>query len=130
MLVVGVFRWGARLLATAAAALVIAFVAGEGIGDLRELTDAELGGMGAVFVMLVGTLLGWRWDILGGLLLLAGFGAFMLIERGWPPVPFAAFALAGLLLVVTGVWRRWRKRPGRPAEPGPLPPLARPGPAA
>lgn len=122
MLIIGLFRWGARLLATAAAALFIAFLVTEGTGDVRALTDAELGGLAAVFVMLAGALIGWRWDLWGGLLLLGGYGGFALIRNGWPPVAFSPFALAGVVLLLTGVVRRVRGR--SPAAPAPAEPPA------
>ncbi|HSJ13376.1 MAG TPA: hypothetical protein VK939_03115 [Longimicrobiales bacterium] len=117
MVIITVLRWIARLLASAVAGLLIAFFIDEGVGDPRALTDAELGGLGAVLVMMTGALLGWRWDLLGGTLLLAGYGLLALIEAGWPPLPLAAFGVAGAILVASGLLKKLR-RLRRPAEPG------------
>ena len=46
-------RWIARLLATAAAGLFIAFLVTGNAPDIRDLTDAELFGIGATGVMTV-----------------------------------------------------------------------------
>jgi hypothetical protein len=123
---VWVFRWGARLLALCAAGFFVAFLILEGFGDVRALSDTELGGLGAVLVMLVGTVAAWRWVLSGGLLLLAGYAAFAAAAGGWPPLPFAPFAVAGVVLLLTGILRRFRRRPTtEPAEFAP-----RPGPGA
>lgn len=126
-------RWLGRLAATAMTALFITFLVREGVGDLRELTDQELGEFGAVFVMVVGTLVAWRRDLAGALLLLAGYGAFAWLERGWPPLPFAAYPLAAALLLLSAALRWYRRRhPATPAgDPAadagaPRPPLATP----
>jgi len=119
-------RWTARLAATAVTALFITFVVGEGRPDLRELTDQELLGFGAVFLMVLGTLAGWVRDLPGALLILAGYGAFAAIEGGWPPLPFAVYFGAGILFLLSRVLRlfRRRQRPAEAAAPSPVPPAA------
>jgi hypothetical protein len=113
-------RWTGRLAATAITGLLIAFLVGEGTPEVRELSDSELLGFGALFLMVLGTLVGWVRDLAGGLLLLAGYGAFALVEHGWPPLPFAVFFAAGLLLTASGILRRFRPA-SKPAATAPDP---------
>lgn len=117
-------RWTGRLAATAIAALFIAFLVGEGTPDVRDLTDRELLAFGAVFLMLLGTLAGWARDLPGALLLLGGYGAFAAVERGWPPLPFAIFGAAGVLLLLSRILRLLRPATATTDEP-PAPPPAR-----
>jgi hypothetical protein len=120
-------RWTGRLTATAVTALFITFLVGEGTPDLRELTDYELLGFGAVLLMVLGTLAGWVRDLHGALLILAGYAAFAAIENGWPPLPFAAYLAAGILLLISRALRLFHRggKTAPPAtEPAPLPPAA------
>jgi len=121
-------RWTARLAATAVTALFIAFLIGEGTPNLRELTDRELLGFGALFLMVIGTLAGWVRDLPGALLILAGYGAFAAVENGWPPLPFAVYLAAGLLFLASLVLRLFRRRTSPPADDvsdaAPVPPSA------
>jgi hypothetical protein len=120
-------RWTARMAATAVSALFITFLIGEGKPDLRELTDQELLGFGAVFLMVLGALVGWIRDLPAALLLLAGYAAFAAVENGWPPLPFAAFPVAALLFLLSRLLRLLdRRRPAAQSapEPSPLPPAA------
>jgi len=117
-------RWTGRLAATAITALFITFLVGEGTPDVRELSDRELLAFGAVLLMVAGTLVGWLRDLAGGMLILAGYSAFAAIEKGWPPLPFAVFLAAGILLLLSGLLRRFR--PPRAAEEAadPAPPTS------
>lgn len=127
-------RWLARLAATAITALFITFLVREGAGDPRELTDQEIGGFGALLVMVIGTLVAWRRDLTGALLILAGYAAFAWLERGWPPLPFALYPAAATLLLLSALLRWLRRRrersaqpplvTGRPATPAPPGPTA------
>lgn len=127
-------RWLARLAATALTALFITFLVKEGVGDLRELTDQEIGEFGAVLIMVIGTLVAWRRDLLGAVLLVAGYAAFAWLERGWPPFPFAVYPVAAGLLLISAVLRRLRRAPpgtstaADPTAPAPAVPAAPPGP--
>lgn len=117
-------RWTARLAATAVTALFITFVVGEGRPDLRELSDPELLGFVAVFLMILGTLAGWVRDLPGALLILAGYGAFAAIEHGWPPPAFAPWLIAGLLFLASRLLRLVRR--GARTASGPVRPAVAP----
>lgn len=125
-------RWLARLAATAMTALFITFLVREGAGDPRELTDQEIGEFGALLVMVIGTLIAWRRDLIGALVILAGYGAFAWLEHGWPPLPFAVYPAAAALLLLSALlrWLRRRQAPGS-ASPADQPsPAPRPAPPA
>jgi hypothetical protein len=124
-----VARWLARLAATAITALFITFLVGEGTPDLRDLTDQELAGFGALFLMIIGSVVAWRRDLLGALILIAGYAAFALIESGWPPIPFLVYPLAALLLLISAIIR-WTRRRRQPAAATGTDPLPGPAPAA
>lgn len=118
-------RWTARLAATAITALFVVFLVGEGTPDLRELTDQELLGFGAVLIMVLGTLAGWVRDLPGALLILAGYAAFAAVENGWPPLPFVLYLAAGILLLLSRLLRLIPPRPAAaPAGPSPGRPAA------
>lgn len=127
MRLAALFRWLARLGATAVTGLFITFLVRDGNIDVRELTDAELGGFGALLLMVVGTLLGWRMDLTGGILLLAGYAVFSVLEAGNPPLPFHVYGAAGLLLLLAGiirvfyVWRHLRAKAAPNPAPAPSP---------
>ena len=112
-------RWLARLAATAITGLFIAFLVGDGAPDPRQLSDAELAGFGAVLFMVAGTLVAWRRDLPGALLILAGYGAFAFIDKGWPPLPFLVYPVAAaLLLLSAGLrWLSRRRHPEATAAP-------------
>ena len=111
-------RWLARLGATAMAALFVTFLVGEGRPNLHEISDQEIAGFGAVALMIFGTLVGWRRDLVGGVLLLGGFALFAFFERGWPPLPFLAFLAAGGLLLLSALLRFAARRAGRAPAAG------------
>ena len=121
-------RWLARLAATALTALFLTFLVREGVGDLRELTDQEIGEFGAVLVMVVGTVLAWRRDLVGAALMVAGYLVFAWLEGGWPPFPFAVYPVAAGLLLVSAVLRRLRR--AAPPTAAPASDAAGPAPAA
>jgi hypothetical protein len=73
-------RWIARLLALASAGLFVAFIAMSGAKTVSALTWNSPQGIPlliALVVAIVGVLIAWRWELIGGLMSIAGAIAIM-----------------------------------------------------
>jgi hypothetical protein len=115
-LVANGLRWTARLLALMLASLVLLMAIGEGFNPGR-LTTAELILTVPFFVVWIGLLLGWRWEGIGGILVVAGVAGFYLIhfaQTGFGRFPmgwvFPMMAAPGVLFLVCW-WLRRQRRP-------------------
>jgi hypothetical protein len=99
-------RWTARLLALIIGGLVLLLAVGEGFNPAK-LTASELVLSVPFFVAWIGLWLGWRWEALGGMLVVAGVAGFYLIHfaqtgfgrfpRGWA---FPLIAVPGVVFLV------------------------------
>jgi hypothetical protein len=112
-----VARWIARIVSTFALMVAIVFVVGEGLPNLAELPLADLLLTLVFLAMLVGVVLGWRWEAAGGVVALVGFAAFLGLEYvalGSASVNgfLALFPIAGVLYLFCW-WRRKRITPAR-----------------
>ena len=105
-------RWSARFWAVIVVAIIlfifIAHVIEDGIGPLTELTLRETLMMIAFVVTTVSLLLGWKWELVGGSLTLAGMVAFYLIDfafsGSFPQGPFfLMIAFPGVLFIIAGL---------------------------
>lgn len=101
-------RWLGRLLSIPVFLFLIA-----------EVLDSHSGGRGptpsewfliALFpgTMALGLLIGWKWELLGGSLAVAGLGAFYAacaaLGRGMPKGPyFLVFTVPGILMLLAGL---------------------------
>ena len=104
--------WLARLSAVAMAGLILVFFIGEGFSP-GKLKVAEWILMVPFLVTWLGLCLGWRWEGLGGGLVVGGMAAFYLIHfaqtgygtfpRGWA---FPLMATPGILFLASWRWRR------------------------
>jgi hypothetical protein len=101
-------RWLARITGLILAGLVLLFVVGEGPPNpVRQPFSVQLEFL-AMFLMLAGFLLGWRWEAVGGIVAIVGFGIFFATEmvvNGRPPgMAIPLFAIPGVLfLAAAGV---------------------------
>ena len=109
--------WLARLSALAMAGLILLFAVGEGFHPTK-LQLPELILFVPLFLAWLGLWLGWRWEGLGGALVVVGMAGFYLTHfaltgfgrfpRGWA---FPAIAVPGLLFLLC--WFLRRKGAGR-----------------
>jgi len=76
---VTVVRWIARIMGLLIVGLFLLFMMGEGLNPLR-LNGIELPMSGALFLALAGMLLLWWWELLGGVMAVAGMIAFYSIN--------------------------------------------------
>lgn len=103
-------RWAGRILDVLLVVLFIVFAVGEGLPSASQIVSLEKLGFVAVGIMLVGAVAAWRWDGLGGLLMLIGYGIFAFLNGKLVVGLFTLFVLAGVLHLY--VW--WRaKEPAR-----------------
>jgi hypothetical protein len=79
-----VVRWIARVSAGFAAALILLFFIGEGLiggfEPLLHMSVRETLMMVAFVILWLGLLLGWKWELYGGLLTVYGVVAFYLVD--------------------------------------------------
>jgi len=107
-LVVTVARWTARLVSVALLALLVAFAVGEGLPNpLGQPIVVNLLSV-AMLTMMVGLIIAWKWEGVGGLLILGGFGFFAAVNHGIRlNVVFGPMVVTGLLFLLC--WWRTRK---------------------
>jgi len=109
-------RWLARILSIISIGLVIMLALGEGLNPL-QLTLREW----VLFLFLLGILLGmivaWRWEGLGGGITVGSLAAFYLAHRlfspGFPRGPwFLIIATPGFLFLLCWLWTssNWLRR--------------------
>ena len=80
--VVTVARWTARAVGTAILALVVAIAIGEGVPNpLAQPVEVNLLSV-AMLTMMTGLIIAWKWEGVGGLLILGGFGFFAAVNHG------------------------------------------------
>ncbi len=113
--------WLARLSALAMAGLILLLAVGEGFHPTK-LTAPELILFVPLFLAWLGLWLGWRWEGLGGTLIVVGITGFYLshfaltgfdrFPRGWA---FPALAVPGLLFLLC--WFLLRNGAARRAWP-------------
>lgn len=114
-------KWLARLWALAMAGLILLIAVDGGLHPTR-LQWPELILFVPLFLAWLGLWLGWRWEGLGGALVVVGMASFYLTHfaltgfgrspRGWA---FPVMAVPGLLFLLC--WSLRRKGPGK-AQPG------------
>ena len=114
-----VVRWIARISSGFAAALILLIFIGEGLTEgfepLLHMSVRETLMMVVFVALWLGLLLGWKWELYGGLLTGCGVVAFYLVDYlftgTFPRVPFVLiFASPSLLFLYCGF--QARKKPG------------------
>ena len=109
-------RWTARAIGTLLAALLLTFMIGEGYNPFTmKLADAVHTLFMPVAVV-IGLLLAWKWELLGGALTvigMAGFFALDFLKSGRLPTGWLLYVLAlpGLLYLLSWSLRRSRGMP-------------------
>lgn len=112
-----VMRWAARIIGLALGGLVLTFIIGEGsfpgFRSTREWLMAVF-----FFSSIAGMILGWRWEVFGGILNVASMGGFYLVHfwfsnftswpRGWV-IP--TFFIPGLLLIMCAILEKRKPLP-------------------
>ena len=104
-----IIRWVARVWAALMAAFILFMAVGdaamEGPGPLFQLTFRESLQMGAFIIVFVGLILAWKWEKLGGWMIIAGMAAFYMLDYAFsgnfPRGPFfLIIATPGILFLI------------------------------
>ena len=104
-------RWIGRILSVLLLGLMVVLAIGE--AKPEHLREMVLGN--ALFTILVGLVIAWKWEGLGSLLILGGFAVFAIVNGSrtfmFHPLhnPFYAFLITGLLFSFCW-WRTRRPR--------------------
>ena len=94
-LVVAGLRWTARAIGIALLILIVALAIGEGVPNPLAMSLQEnLIGL-ALLTMTVGLLAGWKWEGIGGLLIVGGFAVFAVVNH-----PFRVNAVMVMWVVI------------------------------
>ncbi len=118
---VRVLRRIARISSGVTAALILLIFIGEGLterfGPVLNLSVRGTAMMIAFFTVWLGLLLGWKWELYGGLLTVCGVAAFYLLDYLFsgtlPRGPFfLIFASPGLLFLYCGLQTRKKPQSG------------------
>lgn len=103
--IISTLRFFARLLNLLLILVVALMAIGEGFPSLSKLTTNELLLTISLVIMLIGLLSAWKWELLGGILILVGFLAFFLVNSfssGYLRLGyfFVLFPLTGVLFLI------------------------------
>jgi hypothetical protein len=104
-------RWTGRILGSFFVLVLLAFAIGEGMPNpLSQPLHVQLGFLGLGLLM-VGLLAGWRWDLAGGLISLAGWVLFVVAAmRGRPNSFVLILALPPFLLLASALFSHRNER--------------------
>ena len=118
-----VARWTARILGTLLLLLIAVFAVGEGVPNPFILSQRENLLSIALATMIVGQIAAFRWEGIGGLLVLGGFAFFSVVNhRISLNIVFGPWLLTGLIYLACG-WMKSKAAGG--ASPTSLPPPPR-----
>jgi hypothetical protein len=93
-----ILRWTARILGTLLLVLIAAFAIGEGVPNPLHGSVAENLLTAAFLAMIVGQIAAWKWEGIGGLLIVGSLALFAVVSHGVPlNVIFGPWLLTGLL---------------------------------
>jgi hypothetical protein len=97
-------RWAARTIGALIVVLFFIMLFAEGLPS--DLTSAEQVMFATLAVMILGVVLAWKWEWLGGLLTFIGFAGFWYTQGRFPHLTFALFPLAGILHIAAWLFDR------------------------
>jgi hypothetical protein len=108
--IIAVVRWTARIIGIAILGLITAFAVGEGVPNPLRGSLPENMLTVALLTMIFGQLLAWKWEGIGGILIVGGFALFAIVNHGVPlNVVFAPWLVTELLYLICW-WRMPKSR--------------------
>jgi hypothetical protein len=110
-----IVRWVARVASALAAGMILLFFVGEGLSEgIGPLSLRESLMMTAFAVLWVGLLVGWAWELGGGLLVIGGAVAFYALDYAFsgtfPRGPYFLLLASPSLLFLASAWLRRRRQ--------------------
>jgi peptidoglycan/LPS O-acetylase OafA/YrhL len=108
-------RWMGRVSGLALLGLMGAFLAGDGGPELFRLDSREATLMVPFAIAIVGLVVGWRWERLGGFMIVGGVALFyathFLVASSWPRGwGFAALVVPGVFFLMASGFEACRSR--------------------
>lgn len=102
-------KWSARVVGTGILALIVILAIGEGVHPVRMFESLRVGLLTvAMLTMIVGQIAAWKWEGIGGGLILGSYVLFAVVNHGIPfNLVFGPWLLTGLIYLACG-WRRTR----------------------
>ncbi|MGA2034919.1 MAG: hypothetical protein ABSG68_21940 [Thermoguttaceae bacterium] len=115
--ILAVLRWTARVVGTAILALIAAIAIGEGVHPARLFETLPVALLTvAMLTMVVGLVVAWKWERIGGVLILGGLAFFAIVNHGVRlNLVFGPILAVGLLYLGYG-WGRGNAA-ARPSSP-------------
>lgn len=111
-----VARWTARIIGTLILLLIAIFAIGEGVPNPLTLSPREILLFAALATMIVGQIVAFRWEGIGGVLILGGFAFFSIVNhRISINIVFGPWLLTGLIYLAC--WWMKNKVAGWPSSP-------------
>jgi hypothetical protein len=102
-------RWTARIIGTLLVLLIVMIGIGEGMPNPFKQPPAVQVGFLALALLMIGILAGWRWELTGGVISLAGWCLFLASVKCRLTCFVWALALPGILYVISALLRRCKK---------------------
>ncbi len=104
-------RWVARIMGTLLVLALVVLAIGEGVPNVFTQPARVQIGFLALGLLLAGLVGGWRWELLGGIISLAGWCTFVAVEMGSLHrlnLFLTLLAVPGVFFIVSAGLRRWR----------------------
>jgi CHASE2 domain-containing sensor protein len=102
------FRWAARVVGGLTVLMFLAFVVGEGVPTLSDISTDEIVMFIGLAVALLGLLVSWRWTPAGCLITVAGYAVFSIGGKKFDPAnPFSLFLIVVALYAIAWVFDRF-----------------------
>ena len=102
-------RWTARVIGTLLVLLIVVIGIGEGMPNPFTQPPAVQAGFLALALLMIGILAGWRWELAGGVISMAGWCLFLASVKCRLTCFVWALALPGVLYVISALLRRCKK---------------------
>jgi len=104
LMLVNTIKWTARVLGTLVFLLISVIFVGEfsSIPNLSEQSLSVTIQFAAIFLMWAGLILAWKWEGVGGFMIVGGFMLFWIVEQRIPRlnIAFLPLIISGILYLV------------------------------